>query len=128
MLQSAIYPRSYGNRIEDRQVGKEVKMAASKTASSFHSMPHRNGTYVASHGSNSTADVTPDLHLKMSKKIAQLTKLMKAHRVRYDEVVKEKQKLEKEFQQKLALAESSGDVAAEKDGELNLSIKKRWTN
>ena len=260
MLQSAIYPRSYGNRIEDRRVGKEVKMAASKTASSFHSMPHRNGTYVASHGSNSTADVTPDLHLKMSKKIAQLTKviyalntkndehenvlenlktaheeemqklmeetkermnyfktrlgavseqrqkidmleshlskerlqreealsefekfkrrnegyearlksefsdkilvmskellaakkqfeerlkdfqatrklleedrdkaveqlsskhhveidqLMKAHRVRYDEVVKEKQKLEKEFQQKLALAESSGDVAAE---------------
>lgn len=65
--------------------GKEVKMAASKTASSFHSMPHRNGTYVASHGSNSSADVTPDLHLKMSKKIAQLTKVIYALNTKNDE-------------------------------------------
>ena len=75
--------RSYGNRIEN--IGKEVKMAASKTASSFHSMPHRNGTYVASHGSNSSADVTPDLHLKMSKKIAQLTKVIYALNTKNDE-------------------------------------------
>lgn len=75
--------RSYGNRIEN--TGKEVKMAASKTASSFHSMPHRNGTYVASHGSNSSADVTPDLHLKMSKKIAQLTKVIYALNTKNDE-------------------------------------------
>ena len=60
-------------------------MAASKTASSFHSMPHRNGTYVASHGSNSSADVTPDLHLKMSKKIAQLTKVIYALNTKNDE-------------------------------------------
>lgn len=64
---------------------KEVKMAASKTTSSFHSMPHRNGTYVASHGSNSTADVTPDLHLKMSKKIAQLTKVIYTLNTKNDE-------------------------------------------
>lgn len=60
-------------------------MAASKTASSFHSMPHRNGTYVASHGGNSPADVTPDLHLKMSKKIAQLTKVIYALNTKNDE-------------------------------------------
>lgn len=60
-------------------------MAASKTASSFHNMPHRNGTYVASHGSNSSADVTPDLHLKMSKKIAQLTKVIYALNTKNDE-------------------------------------------
>ena len=61
------------------------KMAASKTASSFHNMPHRNGTYVASHGGNSSADVTPDLHLKMSKKIAQLTKVIYALNTKNDE-------------------------------------------
>ena len=61
------------------------KMAASKTASSFHSMPHRNGTYVASHGSSTSADVTPDLHLKMSKKIAQLTKVIYALNTKNDE-------------------------------------------
>lgn len=60
-------------------------MAASKTASSFHNMPHRNGTYVASHGSSSSADVTPDLHLKMSKKIAQLTKVIYALNTKNDE-------------------------------------------
>lgn len=60
-------------------------MAASKTASSFHSMPHRNGTYVASHGSSTSADVTPDLHLKMSKKIAQLTKVIYALNTKNDE-------------------------------------------
>lgn len=77
--------RSYGNRIELEHWKKEVKMAASKTASSFHSMPHRNGTYMASHGSNSSADVTPDLHLKMSKKIAQLTKVIYALNTKNDE-------------------------------------------
>ncbi|XP_068709021.1 protein FAM184A-like [Montipora foliosa] len=60
-------------------------MAASKTASSFHNMPHRNGTYMASHGSSSSADVTPDLHLKMSKKIAQLTKVIYALNTKNDE-------------------------------------------
>lgn len=48
-------------------------------------MPHRNGTYMASHGSNSNADVTPDLHLKMSKKIAQLTKVIYALNTKNDE-------------------------------------------
>ena len=60
-------------------------MAASKTASSFYNMPHRNGTYMASHGSSSSADVTPDLHLKMSKKIAQLTKVIYALNTKNDE-------------------------------------------
>ena len=59
--------------------------AASKTASSFHNMPHRNGTYVASHGSPASVDVTPDLHLKMSKKIAQLTKVIYALNTKNDE-------------------------------------------
>ncbi|XP_029195502.2 protein FAM184A-like [Acropora millepora] len=60
-------------------------MAASKTASSFHSMPHRNSTYVANHGNNASSDVTPDLHLKMSKKIAQLTKVIYALNTKNDE-------------------------------------------
>ena len=76
---------SYSNRFRNSPQREEVKMAASKTASSFHSMPHRNGTYVASHGGNSPADVTPDLHLKMSKKIAQLTKVIYALNTKNDE-------------------------------------------
>lgn len=76
---------SYSNRFRNSPQREEVKMAASKTASSFHSMPHRNGTYVASHGGNSPADVTPDLYLKMSKKIAQLTKVIYALNTKNDE-------------------------------------------
>ena len=78
---------SYGNRFGNTELEKQsnYKMAASKTASSFHSMPHRNGTYMASHGSTSSADVTPDLHLKMSKKIAQLTKVIYALNTKNDE-------------------------------------------
>lgn len=48
-------------------------------------MPHRNGPYVASHGNNPSSDVTPDLHLKMSKKIAQLTKVIYALNTKNDE-------------------------------------------
>ncbi|XP_048584473.1 protein FAM184A isoform X2 [Nematostella vectensis] len=59
--------------------------AASKTSASFHNMPHRNGTYMATHGSTSSSDATPDLHLKMSKKIAQLTKVIYALNTKNDE-------------------------------------------
>lgn len=75
--------RTYGNRVSHKKV--KFKMAASKTASSFHSMPHRNSTYVANHGNNVSSDVTPDLHLKMSKKIAQLTKVIYALNTKNDE-------------------------------------------
>lgn len=48
-------------------------------------MPHRSGTYMASHGASATSEVTPDLHLKMSKKIAQLTKVIYALNTKNDE-------------------------------------------
>ena len=48
-------------------------------------MPHRSGTYVSSHGASAVSDVTPDLHLKMSKKIAQLTKVIYALNTKNDE-------------------------------------------
>lgn len=75
--------RTYGNCLSHKKV--KFKMAASKTASSFHSMPHRNSTYVANHGNSASSDVTPDLHLKMSKKIAQLTKVIYALNTKNDE-------------------------------------------
>ncbi|KAK3714556.1 hypothetical protein QZH41_014223 [Actinostola sp. cb2023] len=48
-------------------------------------MPHRSGAYMASHGASAASDVTPDLHLKMSKKIAQLTKVIYALNTKNDE-------------------------------------------
>ena len=81
----------YGNQIKQRAFdrsteGSRFKMAtASKTASSFHNMPYRNGTFMANHGTSSSAEVTPDLHLKMSKKIAQLTKVIYALNTKNDE-------------------------------------------
>ena len=88
MSKRPVYLCSYGNRLwsgTQKWQKSDYKMAASKTASSFHSMPHRNGTYMASHGNNSSGDVTPDLHLKMSKKIAQLTKVIYALNTKNDE-------------------------------------------
>lgn len=85
----------YGNKrnIESRYGNKRIatprrnKMAAASrtTSSSFHNMPHRNGTFVASHGASAAAEVSPDLHLKMSKKIAQLTKVIYALNTKNDE-------------------------------------------
>jgi len=40
---------------------------------------------MANHGASATSDVTPDLHLKMSKKIAQLTKVIYALNTKNDE-------------------------------------------
>lgn len=48
-------------------------------------MPYRNGTFLANHGTNSSAEVNSDLHLKMSKKIAQLTKVIYALNTKNDE-------------------------------------------
>ena len=59
-------------------------MAATKSTT-FGNMPHRNGTYVGSYAGGGSLDVMPDLHLKMSKKIAQLTKVVYTLNTKNDE-------------------------------------------
>ena len=68
-------------------------------------MPHKNGTYMGNFTSGNGLDVTPDLHLKMSKKIAQLTKVVYALNTKNDEqdsiVAYLKERHESEMQQLL---------------------------
>ena len=59
-------------------------MAATKSTT-FGKMPHKNSTYVGNFTAGSGVDVSPDLHLKMSKKIAQLTKVVYALNTKNDE-------------------------------------------
>lgn len=59
-------------------------MAATKS-STFNKMPHKSGAYVGNFTAGNGSDVTPDLHLKMSKKIAQLTKVVYALNTKNDE-------------------------------------------
>ncbi|XP_028390865.1 protein FAM184A-like [Dendronephthya gigantea] len=60
------------------------KMAATKSTT-FGKMPHKNGTFIGNFKAGNTTDVSPDLHLKMSKKIAQLTKVVYALNTKNDE-------------------------------------------
>ena len=60
------------------------KMAATRSTT-FNKMPHKNGTYMGNFTAGNGLDVTPDLHLKMSKKIAQLTKVVYALNTKNDE-------------------------------------------
>ncbi len=59
-------------------------MAATKSTT-YNKMPHKNGTYMGNFTAGNGLDVTPDLHLKMSKKIAQLTKVVYALNTKNDE-------------------------------------------
>lgn len=80
-------------------------------------MPHRSGTYMANHGASATSEVTPDLHLKMSKKIAQLTKVIYALNTKNDEhdafVETLKKSHEEELQQ--LIAETKGKIESFKE-------------
>jgi chromosome segregation ATPase len=79
-------------------------MAATKSTT-YNKMPHKNGTYMGNFTSGNGLDVTPDLHLKMSKKIAQLTKVVYALNTKNDEqdsiVAYLKERHESEMQQLL---------------------------
>ena len=87
-------------------------MAAAKSTT-FSNMPHRNGTYVGSYGCGGSSDVTPDLHLKMSKKIAQLTKVVYALNTKNDEhdSIVECLKEKHEEEMKIFLAETKSRLS-----------------
>ena len=84
-------------------------MAATKSTT-FNKMPPKNGTYMGNFTAGNGSDVTPDLHLKMSKKIAQLTKVVYALNTKNDEqdsiVGYLKERHESEMQQLLSETKS----------------------
>lgn len=72
---------------------------------------------MANHGASAASEVTPDLHLKMSKKIAQLTKVIYALNTKNDEhdafVESLKKSHEEELQQ--LIAETKGKIESFKE-------------
>ncbi|XP_046850280.1 protein FAM184A-like [Xenia sp. Carnegie-2017] len=64
----------------------ETNMAAAKTNTfNNNKMPHKGTTYMGNIATGNGLEITPELHLKMSKKIAQLTKVIYALNTKNDE-------------------------------------------
>ena len=88
-----------------RALFSSANMAAAAKSTTYSKMPHKNATYMGNFTAGNTVDVTPDLHLKMSKKIAQLTKVVYTLNTKNDEqdsiVECLKQRHENEMQQLL---------------------------